>query len=287
MDYGVERIFSEIGFEQVEQAVARYVALAVEENRQPCIEVSVIAQKCDDELIVEPEVAENGVVRGEAHVGSVGLVGGCFAGFVYELPALEACGAHHAVAVTPDFKRVAERIHGLDTHTVEADYLLEGLGIVFCAGVHLRGYVDEFAQRDAAAVVAHGYGRFFERHAYLAPVAHAVFVDCIVDYLLEEHVDAVVVIRAVAEFADIHARTQADVLAPIEGLDVVLDIFHGLFGALIEIEGRFVGDIFGIGVGIFVHFARCFTEIGVLNLPDRICLPQIYKKIRSKGNSEV
>ena len=196
-------------------------------------------------------------------------------------------GARFTVAVGPDFQKIGKGVDRLDAYAVEAHGFLEGVAVVLGSGVDFCGAVQQFSQGNAAAEVAHRDDVVLDRDVDLAPGAHDELIDRVIDDLLDQHVDAVVGLRAVAQFADIHARTQADVLAPVEGLDVVLDIFHGLFGALIEIEGRFVGDIFGIGVGIFVHFARCFTEIGVLNLPDRICLPQIYKKIRSKGNSEV
>ena len=51
------------------------------------------------------------------------------------------------------------------------------------------------------------------------PCAHHEFVDGVIDRLLEQDVDAVLGVGAVAEPADVHARAEADVLEGAEGLD--------------------------------------------------------------------
>src|SRR5262249_37338892 len=57
--------------------------------------------------------------------------------------------------------------------------------------------------------------------------AHREFVDGVVDRLLQEDVDAILGVAAVAEAADIHARPQADVLERRKGLDARFGIVRG------------------------------------------------------------
>ena len=53
----------------------------------------------------------------------------------------------------------------------------------------------------------------------LLALAHHEFVDGVIDRLLEQDVDAVLGVGAIAEPADVHARAEADVLERAEGLD--------------------------------------------------------------------
>jgi len=62
--------------------------------------------------------------------------------------------------------------------------------------------------------------------------SHDKFVHRVIDHLLDEHVDAVVGLRAVAQLADIHARTQPDMLPRREGHDGVVAV--GVVGIRIE-----------------------------------------------------
>ena len=54
--------------------------------------------------------------------------------------------------------------------------------------------------------------------------AHHILVDGIVEHLLEQHVDSVVVVRPVAQLADVHTGAQTDMFAPVEGLDIIFYI---------------------------------------------------------------
>jgi hypothetical protein len=58
-----------------------------------------------------------------------------------------------------------------------------------------------------------------------------VLVDAVVEHLLEEDVDAVFWRRTITKLPDVHPRAQADVLAPVEGLD-------GVFGVVVICHGE-------------------------------------------------
>jgi len=92
---------------------------------------------------------------------------------------------------------VREGIDGLLADAVEADGLLEGLGVVFRASVDDGDAVHQLAQRDAAAVVADLDGAVGELDLDLAAAAHHEFVDGVIDGLLEQDVDAVLGVGAV------------------------------------------------------------------------------------------
>ncbi len=53
---------------------------------------------------------------------------------------------------------------------------------------------------------------------------HHILVDGVVEHFLQQHVHAIVALRAVAQASDIHAGTQAYMLAPVECLDVVAGV---------------------------------------------------------------
>ena len=54
------------------------------------------------------------------------------------------------------FEIAAQCIYGLGTHTIQPHRFLEGLAIVFGAGIYLAHHIHHFSQRDTAAIIAHG-----------------------------------------------------------------------------------------------------------------------------------
>ena len=65
--------------------------------------------------------------------------------------------AHLAFAVRLYGEERRKGIDSLGTHTVQTHGFLEGLAVVFTAGIEDRDYLHQFAQRDTASVVAHTY----------------------------------------------------------------------------------------------------------------------------------
>jgi len=81
----------------------------------------------------------------------------------------------------------------------------EDLVVVLGAGVDARDALDDFAERDAPPVVAHGDNAIRDGDEHLFPVAHNELVDRVIDDFLEEHVDPVVIVRAIPDSPDVHA----------------------------------------------------------------------------------
>lgn len=198
-----------------------FVGLAVEHEGEPAVQVGVVPEHLLDELGLEAKLrAEKGGVGRELDQRAVPLAGGGddfrllgeFAGD--ELDDLGLALAHGLGAVVG-----GQGVDRLLADAVEADGLLEGLGVVFGAGVDDGHAVHEFAQRDAPAVVAHAQGAVVELDLDFFAEAHGKLVDAVIDRLLEQHVDAVLGVGAIAEAADIHAGAETDVLEGGEGLD--------------------------------------------------------------------
>ena len=118
-----------------------------------------------------------------------------------------------AVAEARNLETRAQRVHGLDSDTVEADRFFEHRAVVFGAGVHFRRSIDQLA----AAIVSHTDRAFIgQGNVNLRAEAHHIFVDGVVENLFKQNVDSVIEIRAIAQFADIHARAAADMLFRIK-----------------------------------------------------------------------
>ena len=184
--------------EQVLEPVAAEDAATVVHDGQPGVEVGVVAQHGLHDLVVETVVLKQAVVGLKPDVGA-GLVGGGLGGVGLQPPCLEGGRAHLSVAVGPHLEAGTQGIDGLHADAVESDALLEGLGVVFAAGVELADGFDELALRDAAAVVAHADAKIV-LDVYLDALAgvHLKLVDGVVDDFLEQDVDAVFGQRTVA-----------------------------------------------------------------------------------------
>ena len=232
VDRRIERLLGQILAQQVQQAVLRDIVPPVETERQPEVQVGVVLHHLLDVFEVVGVLPENLLVHTERNQRAVLLRDA-------RLPAialLQSLGEGHraglAVADRAGRKLAREHIDGLDAHAVQAHGLLEGRAAVLAAGVHLRDGRRERLERNAAAVVAHRHDVLLDGD--LDPVAgsHDKFVHRVIDHLLDEHVDAVVGLRAVAQLADIHARTQPDMLPRREGHDGVVAV--GVVGIRIE-----------------------------------------------------
>ncbi len=206
---------------QVQQAVPRLERLPVEHQLEPGVQVAVMPQTPLHKLRLEHAVLEDGRVRLEGHPGAVGLAG--FALVLLFQPPLRKHAFHEfTVAMAADDELLRQRIHRLGADAVQTHAELEHVVVVFRAGVDLGHALDDLAQRNAPAVIADGDAVALDGDVHLLAEPHDVFVDGVVDDLLEQDVTAVVVVGAVADAPDIHARAQADVLDAGQRLDLAL-----------------------------------------------------------------
>ena len=119
-------------------------------------------------------------------------------------------------------------IHRLDTHTIQTHGFLKRLAIVFSAGIHLARHIHDLTQRDTTAIIPHGYRTFLDSHLDTFAVPHHVLVDRVIQHLLQQHIDTIIGIATVPQFSDIHTGTPADMLHPVQCLDVIIVIFRRL-----------------------------------------------------------
>lgn len=200
--------------QQVQKAVRAVVGLAVHDERKAIVQVGVVPYLFFHVARQETEILENACIRFEIDLGTVLFGRILFAFFADKLALAEFGFLHAAVAETFDDKLGRKGVHRLGTHTVQAHGLLEGFGVVLTTGVNLRYAVDDLAERNAAAKVAHAGAMVFDVYDNLLAGTHHEFVDGIVDNFLDQHVNAVVGTVAVAELADVHTRTFADMFVP-------------------------------------------------------------------------
>ena len=102
MNHRVERIFGHVGLEQVEQTVARDIALTVEPDGQPGVEVGVIAHQRCDKLLIIMVIVENRVVRGKLHERTVLLAARFVIGLHQQFSAGKFSPAHQPVTHASD-----------------------------------------------------------------------------------------------------------------------------------------------------------------------------------------
>lgn len=105
-----------------------------------------------------------------------------------------------------------KRVDGLGADAVEPYAELEDIVVVFGAGVDDRDALDDFAEGNAAPVVADLDPPLVDLDVDLLATAHDELIDCVVDDLLEQYIDAVVRVSTRADPTDVHAGPQADVL---------------------------------------------------------------------------
>ena len=191
----IERRYAEVLLEQILEPVLRAELGAVEIQRQACVQIGIEAEHARENFLIEPKLcAEDRIVRLERQARTVGV--GAFLRllhFIDHLAFAELDGLRFAISVRLDFEEPAQRIHRLDTHTVEADGFLEGFAVIFRSRVDLRRAVHQLAQRNAPAVVAHGHGVvLIQFDVDLLSVAHDELINGVVYGLLDEEVDAVI-----------------------------------------------------------------------------------------------
>ena len=224
MHNGVPQLAVKPILQEVLQPVLAPKLLAVEVEREACVEVGVVPQQLLHVLGPEPVRLENVGVGLEANARAVAFGGRFHLGVVRELAQDEACALHLALPHTLHHEFCAQCVDRLGAHTIQSDRLLERAAVVLAAGVDFGHAVDHLPQRNATAVVAHTHFVVLDRHLDGPSVPHGVLVDAVVDHLLQEHVDAVVGVLAVSQFPDVHPRAHPDVLLPIEAPNVVFRV---------------------------------------------------------------
>ena len=135
--------------------------------------------------------------------------------------------AHLSVTIAMHLEMTAQCIDGLDTDTVQSDRLLECFRVELTTGIENTYRLDEFALRDASAIVANGDTQIvFHIHLDTFASLHLKLIDRVVEHFFQQHVDTILSRGTVAESANIHTRAQTDMLQTCQGLYITLVIFY-------------------------------------------------------------
>ena len=193
----VQRVVGHVLLDQVAQAVARVILLAVEDECQACVQIGVVLDHLLDDLFSELVVLEDAAVGCEAHQGTVFLA--LASGDDAALLLGDALVIEHrralAVAHTADVELCRQCVHSLDAHAIQTHRPLVGLRVILGSGVHFARRILDLVQRNAAAIVT--YGDCAVGHLDVdgrLGVARVELIDAVVDHLLDEHIDAVIVL---------------------------------------------------------------------------------------------
>ena len=240
MTDGIQGVVIHAVVEQVGKTVARMDAPAVEHDGKARVQVGVVAQHYLYELVAELIVLEQGGVGFEEYVCTVLVLSG-FGGVAHEDALLEDGLPDLSVAIGMRLEMAAQCIHRLQTYTVQANTLLESLGVILATGVQHGHSLHQFALRYATAIVADaGTQVVLDVHFYALASIHLELVDTVVNDLLQQHIYAILCLLAIAQATDVHARSGADMLHVREMPDIAfvvsyflylrafLYIFHGL-----------------------------------------------------------
>lgn len=161
-------------------------------------------------------MAEHAVVGLKVNERAVFLFGRFQFALLFEVAKLEFGGFGLAVPECRYLEVFGKGVDRFGSHAVQAHGFFEGLRVVLGAGIDLAHHIHHLAQGDTPAKVAHRDAVLVDCHVDLLAVAHGELVDGVVDHLFEQHVYAVFRAAPVTEFTDIHTRTQANVLPPVE-----------------------------------------------------------------------
>ena len=86
----------------------------------------------------------------------------------------------------------AQGIDSLHTHTIQADRLLESLGVELTTGVQNANTLDELTLRNTSTIVTYGNAQVvLDIDFNTITCTHLEFIDRVVEHLLQQHIDTV------------------------------------------------------------------------------------------------
>src|SRR5690606_2004621 len=112
---------------------------------------------------------------------------------------------------------LGERIDRFGTYPVEADGFFKRFGIVFSTRVDSGYAIHHLPQSDTPSIIPDLHAALLGYMDFdFLPVPHHVFIDRVVQDLLDQDIDPVVGRTPVAEFSDVHPGAESNVFFPVE-----------------------------------------------------------------------
>ena len=135
-----------------------------------------------------------------------------------------------SVAIGVRLEMTAQRIHRLQTYTIQANTLLESLGVILATGVQHGHRLHQFALGNSASIVADaGTQVVLDVHLYALAGVHLELVDTVVYDLLQQNIYTILWLLAIAKSPDVHTRSGADMLHVREMPDITLVVSYFLY----------------------------------------------------------
>ena len=221
MHDGVAQLAVQSVLQKVFEAMFTPELLPIQVQAQSSVQVGVVPKQLLHMLGPKSVGLENLCVWFEPDARTVPFGGGFQGSIIGENSGGETGPFHLAFTHTFHHKLRAQGIHCLGAHAIQPHRLLESPAVVLAPCIDLGNTIHHLAQWDSPSVITDTHLIVFDDHFHFAPMAHGVFIDAIVHHLFEQDINAIVGVLAIAQLADVHARTHADVLLPIQAADVV------------------------------------------------------------------
>ncbi len=180
---------------------------------------------------MEFKVLKNSFIRNKSHHRTIHFAAlGLFI-FLYQSSTLELSCFFFAFTNGGHLKIIAQRIHGFCAHAIQPHRFLKSFAVEFCAGIHFAHHIHHFSQRNAAAIIPNRHLFPLNHDFNCFSMAHRVFINAVVHHFFHQHINTVVGAAAIAQFADVHAGPQANMLFPVKRFDGFFGIIKkvGLF----------------------------------------------------------
>ena len=203
----IERILREVFPEQILESILGSELLSVVTDGQTAIQVGVIPEHAPDVLVAVAKLLKHLGIRSVGDEGAIRFR--TLLVFLVDRQGVPAGILNPSRFSFPEGLNVkigGQRVHRLDSHSIQTDRLLEGLGIVLRSGVYLGRAIKKFFQGNPPTMISNGYGLAIGLHANLLPETHDELVNAIIQNLLEQNVNAIILGRTVSKLADVHAR---------------------------------------------------------------------------------
>src|ERR1043165_8509119 len=163
--------------QQIQQAIFRQIVPPVIMNGEPCIQEAVVPYLVLNKLSGEVIIPEYSIIRHELHDGPICLRSSTLPVFLYKHATLELCLLHASIAKGSHCEALTEGVDCFGTHTIQPNTLLESLAVILGASVNLTNYIDNLAQRDATAIIAHADCTILDEYVDALAMSHGKLVD--------------------------------------------------------------------------------------------------------------
>ena len=216
MDDGVPRIRAQIVVEEVLKSIFTFEFLPVEVKCQIGVQIGIIPEQPLHMLHPITVRLENFRVRPKRNECTVALLRWSQFRIVGQFSSFKICSLRLPLSKALDGKINRQGVHGFRTHPIQPHRFLKSPRIILTSRVDFGHDIDHLSQWNTATIITHLHLTLPDVNSHTLSMAHGMFIDAVIDDLLEKHVNSVICRLAVSQFAYVHPRTHSDVFLPVQ-----------------------------------------------------------------------